>query len=76
MRCVVCLKTGQWPARLKDVEEIDVVGEQLSHSEFVDEESRRSAMESAHDINEAARHRGMGDSGKIENVAPPRDRTQ
>ena len=76
VRCVVCLKTGQWPARLKDVEEIDVVGEQLSHSEFVDEESRRSAMESAHDINEAARHRGMGDSGKIENVAPPRDRTQ
>ena len=25
MRCVVCLKTGQWPERLKDAEEIDVV---------------------------------------------------
>src|SRR5262250_3528771 len=34
VRCVVCLKTGLWPERLKDVEEIDVVGEQLAHSEF------------------------------------------
>src|SRR5689334_8836838 len=25
VRCVVCLKTGAWPARLQDVEEIDVV---------------------------------------------------
>src|SRR5438270_2728372 len=24
MRCVVCLKTGKWPERLKDAEEIDV----------------------------------------------------
>src|SRR5512132_2974047 len=34
VRCVVCLRTGAWPARLADVEEIDVVGEQLSRSEF------------------------------------------
>ena len=40
-RCIVCLRTGAWPARLEDVEEIDVIDEQLSHSEYVDEESRR-----------------------------------
>lgn len=57
VRCIVCLRTGTWPARLEDVAEIDVVGEQLAHSEFVDEESRRAAVESAHAIDEAARHR-------------------
>jgi len=56
-RCVVCLKTGEWPARLKDAEEIDVVEEQLAHSEYVDEESRKRALESVHDIDEAARQR-------------------
>jgi TRAP-type mannitol/chloroaromatic compound transport system permease small subunit len=60
-RCVVCLRTGAWPARLEDVEEIDVVGEQLAHSEFVDEESRRAAIASAHAIEEAARHRAEVD---------------
>jgi TRAP-type mannitol/chloroaromatic compound transport system permease small subunit len=48
VRCIVCLRAGAWPARLEDVEEIDVVEEQLAHSEFVDEESRRAAVESAH----------------------------
>src|SRR6059036_215556 len=57
VRCVVCLKTGQWPARLEDVEEIDVIQTQLGKSEYVDEESRRIAMEGAHAIDEAARHR-------------------
>ncbi len=57
VRCVACLRTGEWPRRLKDVEEIDVVEKQLSHSEFIDEESRRAAVESAHAIDEAARHR-------------------
>jgi TRAP-type mannitol/chloroaromatic compound transport system permease small subunit len=61
VRCVLCLRTGTWPARLEDVEEIDVVGEQLAHSEFVDEESRRVAVESAHAIDEAARHRSVMD---------------
>src|SRR5262249_33371886 len=60
VRCVVCLKTGQWPSRLKDVAEIDVVEEQLAHSEYVDEESRKIAIEHAHEIDEAARQRGMG----------------
>jgi len=56
-RCIECLRTGAWPARLEDVEEIDVIDTQLSHSEYVDEESRRIAMEGAHAIDEAARHR-------------------
>ena len=60
-RCVVCLKTGEWPARLEDVEEIDVIQTQLGHSEYVDEESRRIAMEGAHAIDEAARHRSAGE---------------
>jgi len=60
VRCIVCLKTGEWPSRLKDVAEIDVVEEQLAHSEYVDEESRKIAIERAHDIDEAARQRGMG----------------
>src|SRR6266567_5711020 len=39
VRCIECLRTGAWPARLADVEEIDVIDTQLSHSEYVDEES-------------------------------------
>jgi TRAP-type mannitol/chloroaromatic compound transport system permease small subunit len=61
VRCIVCLRTGEWPERQRDVEEIDVVGEQLAHSEFIDEESRRQAMEQAVDIEKAAHQRGMGD---------------
>ena len=53
-------KTGEWPSRLKDVSEIDVVEEQLAHSEHVDEESRKDAIEHAHEIDESARQRGMG----------------
>lgn len=60
IRCVVCLKTGEWPSRLKDVAEIDVVEEQLAHSEYVDEESRKAAIERAKEIDEVARQRGMG----------------
>jgi TRAP-type mannitol/chloroaromatic compound transport system permease small subunit len=60
VRCIACLKTGQWPSRLKDVAEIDVVEEQLAHSQYVDEESRRIAIENAQKIDEAARQRGMG----------------
>ena len=59
VRCVVCLKTGEWPSRLKDVAEIDVVEEQLAHSEYVDEESRKLAIEQRAGIDESrapARH--------------------
>jgi TRAP-type mannitol/chloroaromatic compound transport system permease small subunit len=60
VRCVVCLKTGEWPSRLKDVAETDVIEEQLAHSQYVDEESRRIAIEGAQRIDEMARQRGMG----------------
>ena len=61
LRCVRCLRTGVWPARLEDVEEIDVIDTQLSQSAYIDEESRRMAMEGAHAIDEAARHRSTGE---------------
>ena len=60
VRAFVCLKTGEWPSRLKDVAETDVIEEQLAHSEYVDEESRRHAIDAAARIDEVARQRGMG----------------
>ena len=59
-RSVICLRTGAWPSRLKDVSEIDVVEEQLAHSDHIDEETRRRAIERAQRIEEEARQRGMG----------------
>ncbi len=59
LRCVVCLRTGAWPSRLKDVAEIDVVEEQLAASEHVDEETRKAAIARAQHIDEVARQRGM-----------------
>lgn len=67
-RCVVCLKTGEWPARMSDVAEIDVVEQQLANSQFVDEETRRMAIESAAHIDELARQRGRGDEAQIEDA--------
>lgn len=64
VRCVVCLRRGAWPARIEDVEEIDVLDTQLGHSEYVDEESRRAALEGAHAIEEAARHRSVVDQDR------------
>lgn len=60
LRCLVCLKTGTWPSRLKDVTEIDVVEEQLAHSKHIDEETRKTAIGRAQKIDETARQRGMG----------------
>jgi len=45
VRCVVCIRTGEWPERLKDAEESDVVAQQLAGSEFVDDEARQLAIE-------------------------------
>jgi TRAP-type mannitol/chloroaromatic compound transport system permease small subunit len=59
VRCVVCLRTGKWPSRLHDVSDMDVLQEQLAHSEHVDEETRRRALEGAQKIEETARQRGM-----------------
>jgi len=65
MRCVVCLRTGQWPERLKDAEEIDVVEQQLATSAYVDAESRERAIAHVHEIDDAARQRGMGADTKL-----------
>src|SRR5436190_11673925 len=58
VRCVVCIRTGAWPPRLKDAEEMDVVEQQLASSTYVDEEARRDVIERAKELEEAARQRG------------------
>ena len=63
LRAIICLQTGQWPARLKDAEEIDVVEQQLAGSIHVDDQARRMAIEQVHDIDEAAHQRGRGGPG-------------
>lgn len=60
VRCVICLQTGEWPSRLADVAETDVIEEQLAQSEYVDDEARKIAIERAQKIDETARQRGMG----------------
>jgi TRAP-type mannitol/chloroaromatic compound transport system permease small subunit len=60
IRCVVCIRTGAWTPRLKDAEEMDVVGQQLAGSEFVDDAARQEIMAKAQDIDEAAHQRGAG----------------
>lgn len=60
VRCLVCLRTGAWPSRLKDVSEIDVVEEQLSQAEHIDDETRRQVIARAQHLEEEARQRGMG----------------
>jgi len=65
LRSIVCLRTGQWPERLKDAAEIDVVEQQLAGSQYVDAESRERAIQHVHEIDEAARQRGMGEDTKL-----------
>jgi TRAP-type mannitol/chloroaromatic compound transport system permease small subunit len=72
-RCIICLRTGTWPARIEDVEEIDVIETQLGHSEYVDEESRRAAIDTAHAIDEAARHRSVMEEGVVREQAIKED---
>ncbi len=42
-----------------------MVEQQLAGSTYVDEESRKRAIEHVHDIDEAARQRGMGGDAKL-----------
>ena len=60
VRCIVCLRTGAWTPRLKDAEEMDVVEQQLAGSVYVDDATRREAIDKAKAIDEAARQRGAG----------------
>jgi len=50
LRCIVCLKTGVWTPRLKDAQESDVVAQQLSSSEFVDDASKALAIEQSRNV--------------------------
>ncbi len=63
IRCVICLKTGEWPERLKDAEEIDVVEQQLQASTYVDEDAKNLAIARAKSIDEEAHHRLGGAKG-------------
>ena len=72
LRCIVCLRTGVWPPRLEDVEEIDVLDTQLGHSVYVDEDSRRAVMEGAKAIDDAARHRSVM-AEELVHDQPPED---
>jgi TRAP-type mannitol/chloroaromatic compound transport system permease small subunit len=69
-RCLLAIRDDRWPARLEDVEEIDVIETQLSRSAYIDEESRRQAMEGAHAIDEAARHRTVLDDTERQSRTP------
>jgi TRAP-type mannitol/chloroaromatic compound transport system permease small subunit len=60
IRCVICMSTGAWPERLKDVEETDVVEEQLAASTHVDAEAKRLAIENIEAIEAAAHQRATG----------------
>ena len=73
VRCLLCLRTGAWPPRLEDVEEIDVLDTQLGHSQYVDEESRIAVMEGAKAIDEAARHRSVMEGEIVHGTAPEDD---
>ena len=57
-RCILCLRTGEWTPRLQDASEMDVVGEQLEGSTYVDDAAKQDAIARAHEIDEAARQRG------------------
>jgi len=50
LRCIVCIRTGEWTPRLKDADEIDVVEQQLSSSVYVDDEARKQAIANAKQI--------------------------
>ena len=67
LRCIVCIKTGEWPARLKDAQEIDVVEQQLAAATYVDETAAREAIQKAQSIDEEAHHRlgGKGDKSLV-----------
>jgi TRAP-type mannitol/chloroaromatic compound transport system permease small subunit len=60
LRCIVCIRTGEWTPRIKDAEEIDVVEQQLAASTHVDADAAREAIEQAKNIDDIARQRTTG----------------
>ena len=66
VRCVVCIRTGIWPARIGDVEEIDIVKTQLEQSTYVDAAARDQAIAGVSNIEEAAHQRAGGVQGGVQ----------
>jgi TRAP-type mannitol/chloroaromatic compound transport system permease small subunit len=60
LRCVVCIRTGEWTPRLRDAEEIDVVEQQLGGSTLVDREAALEAIANVKTIDESAHQRAKG----------------
>ena len=60
LRCVVCIRTGEWTPRLKDADEIDVVEQQLAGSSLVDHDAAMQAIANAKNIEESAHQRAKG----------------
>ncbi|NBX54455.1 MAG: TRAP transporter small permease subunit [Betaproteobacteria bacterium] len=60
LRCVVCIRTGEWTPRLKDADEIDVVEQQLAGSDLVDHAAAMQAIANAKHIEESAHQRAKG----------------
>ena len=60
LRCVVCIRTGEWTPRLKDADEIDVVEQQLAGSDLVDHDAAMQAIANAKNIEESAHQRAKG----------------
>jgi len=58
---IVCLKPREWPSRLKDVAEIDVIEEQLAHSEYV----TRIAQDRIERAHESPRRHASVDGGSL-----------
>ena len=74
VRCIVCLRTGAWPARLEDVEEIDVIDTQLAPQRV----RGRGVAPGRHGdgataIDEAARHRSVMEEGVVHEQAIKED---
>jgi hypothetical protein len=65
LRCIVCIRTGEWPERLKDAEEIDVVEQQLAASIHVDAQDRLDAIAKAKTIDEEPHHRIGQSKGEL-----------
>jgi TRAP-type mannitol/chloroaromatic compound transport system permease small subunit len=60
LRCIVCIRTGEWTPRLKDADEIDVVEQQLAGSTLVDRDAAMEAIANAKNIEESAHQRAKG----------------
>src|SRR5262249_43341300 len=69
VRCIVCLKAGGWPSRLKDRARIAVPEEQFAQRDKGDEEKRRSGLARANESNDPAAGRGRG--GALQRCPPP-----